>query len=181
MRLHLDCHRTCPYNNRTVRSINVFLIIILCFFFHSFSWQLIMSGFCRSAWRPNKHHGFFFVFLSGMWWRKRLPVFLPCDFKEEMRNLAEDLLPPEACPAISSSYRPFVTEGAPVQDQAQCVESGSWCLWFPGGCDECSLMMGWWNQLQRQSACLRWMHERVVLRASAMKSWKIEWLGTLNT
>lgn len=47
----------------------------------------------------------------------QLPVFSLCDFKEEMRNLAEDLLPPETRPAISNSYRPFVAVGAPVQDQ----------------------------------------------------------------
>lgn len=50
----------------------------------------------------------------------QLPVFSPCDFKEEMRNLAEDLLPPETRPAISNSYRPFVAGGAPVHDQTVC-------------------------------------------------------------
>lgn len=73
----------------------------------------------------------------------QLPVFSPCDFKEEMRNLAEDLLPPETRPAISNSYRPFVTEGAPARDQAGRVEKRqSGVCDFAGGCDECSLTMG---------------------------------------
>lgn len=73
---------------------------------------------------------FFFLFFSMVGCGEKidspqLPVFSPCDFKEEMRNQAEDLLPPETRPAISNSYRPFVTEGAPVQDQAECVENGN--------------------------------------------------------
>lgn len=80
----------------------------------------------------------FFLLGEGGWGvgvvvvgKKRQPpasCFSLCDFKEEMRNLAEDLLPPETRPAISNSYRPFVAEGAPVQDQTECVENGNLCL-----------------------------------------------------
>lgn len=58
----------------------------------------------------------------------QLPVFPLCDFKEEMRNLAEDLPPPETRPAISNSYRPFAAEGPPAQDRAQCFQNGNGCL-----------------------------------------------------
>lgn len=58
----------------------------------------------------------------------QLPVFSLCDFKEEMRNLAQDLLPPETRPAISNSSRAFVAGGAPVQDRTEGVQNGNQCL-----------------------------------------------------
>lgn len=88
MRLNLHCHRTCPYNNRTLRGINVFLIKIIFFC------EAVRLLQCRRGGQINIRKwkeqvtfnclGFFFLLGEGgggwWWWGKKRQPPASCFF-----------------------------------------------------------------------------------------------------